>query len=272
MSTKLYNGYRLERVRTLAQLDHVIRPFREKARALLDQEYLKVVAQRVTEIVDILAVHPERRGELLKDNRHPLTFAWREVDERRRKIEKTGMRDPVCDFECEICILVSGHFTLALLYTEREAVRKLWEKQPKVKPYPYWNNTDRPEDVSTQEWSRRRAVWDRALPGVGVPATNGYTTSVVGKYGNPSPMTSTILPLIPDLASRVAFRAQEEAVERRLNGRSGRPDQMYRMASEATHWLREDAEGIAFLKTVTDEVRAKLKPELTKEDLLEDTR
>lgn len=54
-------------------------------------------------------------------------------------------------------------WTLALLYTTHEPYEQAWEALDGVEPWPYWNVTDRPDDVSEDEWEQRRQAWDRAI-------------------------------------------------------------------------------------------------------------
>lgn len=41
-----------------------------------------------------------------------------------------------------------------------EGLRKVLEKDDRLEEYGYWNNTDRPEEVSARQWAARKKVWE----------------------------------------------------------------------------------------------------------------
>lgn len=62
-----------------------------------------------------------------------------------------------------------GRWTYATWYSEIPEFQQIWESIPGLQPWPYWNNTDRPANLSDRQWGYRGRVWDRVLhPGVGV--------------------------------------------------------------------------------------------------------
>jgi hypothetical protein len=106
-----------------------------------------------------------------------------DLSSRAKDIAKTKTRDPDADVSCEACVRRYG---LALLYTENEEMRKAWESlefegEPVVKPWPYWNNTDKPDDLTDEEWDRRGKDCDEALGGHGclAPAECGLSRILV---------------------------------------------------------------------------------------------
>ena len=42
---------------------------------------------------------------------------------------------------------------------KRDGVLALLLKQTSLRPYPYWDNTDAPSEVTPEEWERRRKDW-----------------------------------------------------------------------------------------------------------------
>ena len=59
--------------------------------------------------------------------------------------------------------VVESEWTYALLYTDRQELEEVWAATPGVEPWPWWNNTDRPDDVTEAEWDERGDVWRRML-------------------------------------------------------------------------------------------------------------
>ena len=71
-------------------------------------------------------------------------------------------------YNIDVCMFPYGHDTLIMdcgdfLYTD--TIKSFgWED------YSYWNNTDKPKDISNREWNHRLKVWDKLCPSC--PADN----------------------------------------------------------------------------------------------------
>ena len=59
--------------------------------------------------------------------------------------------------------VVGSEWTYALLYTDRQELEGVWAATPGVEPWPWWDNTDGPDDVTEAEWDERGDVWRRVL-------------------------------------------------------------------------------------------------------------
>ena len=46
-----------------------------------------------------------------------------------------------------------------------------------IEEYGYWNNTDKPEGITDEDWVKRESDWNKALPGMGVTARCGLCTT-----------------------------------------------------------------------------------------------
>ena len=49
-----------------------------------------------------------------------------------------------------------------------------------MKEYGYWNNTDKPDEISAKDWNKRRINWDKALP-TGIPIMDGISIKLILK-------------------------------------------------------------------------------------------
>lgn len=57
-----------------------------------------------------------------------------------------------------------------------EDVHEMVRKNQKFKDFSYWNNTDRPDEVTARQWRHRERTWDKLLPDSrAVPAISGFT-------------------------------------------------------------------------------------------------
>jgi hypothetical protein len=186
MSTKIHHGYRL-----VDPIDdaHTVDPFlviedlRVRLAEVWPKRWAEVATVRAVAMVDRARLdHAELPGS-------PILKVWGDLHDARRYIEKVGARDPEVDFQCEVTFLQDGFLregdggggNYALLFTEQEDYIAAWNDIPAVQPWPYWNNTDRPDDVTEDEWEHRREVWGRIL-GWNAPATRGLSWKFLGNY------------------------------------------------------------------------------------------
>jgi len=58
-------------------------------------------------------------------------------------------------------------------------------KYLKYDEFGYWDNTDKPDDISDDEWQERYRVWSAVLIGEGkdgIPANNGFTFQIFDEH------------------------------------------------------------------------------------------
>lgn len=85
------------------------------------------------------------------------------VMERIRKARSAVLRDPEYDMSTEIRIypLHARGFYPVRFITEHQSLVDIWDALPEVEEYCYYNNSDRPDNVSSRQWDRRKEVWSR---------------------------------------------------------------------------------------------------------------
>lgn len=164
MSTKIYNGFCFRPAHDFEQVLHVVRGFRP---------WLEEAGCRLFERYCARASHPNDPA-----------VCWATWCEDRRKVKKTGERNPWVDTDFEATFFpLAGDVLLGITFTEQHEWHEEWLKQPGVSEFGYWNNTDRPEHLSALEWDERQRLWELALPGAGVPAVNGFTIAIANPRG-----------------------------------------------------------------------------------------
>jgi hypothetical protein len=240
MSTKIYNGYRLSGLTGVADLF----AFTGQLRAALDPVYRAAYVHQIARIAVIAADMLERGEtpdtgpvETLTNARSPLMYADHALNDAHQTIATTKRRNPDLDLQFELTVLTdpANPGTLyALAYTEQDGYRTVFEELSEVRPWPYWNNTDRPNDVTDAEWELRRDTWQRVL-GDEPPGRRGLSWALLGDDHALSTfeLTDEISAVLPTLRS---VRA------RSIAGR------------QATNWSPEDGVD-ALLSEVTERAR-----------------
>ena len=268
MSTKIHHGYRLTpRGLTLQGAQNIVFGAMTRVRAKAKSIVMEWIAVRTVTKLDLAAAGVEAC-------KHPLSEAWREFEERAGKVRRTQERDPEIDISFTVCLIPHGDRTLALVYTEREEFRKIWERTPGIAEYAYWNNTDKPKFISESHWNKREKDWDAALK-MGdnmVPSQVGFSTEAFGSYNTPFPESSEVLRRI----NGFGFEKRVEHVARRVlrdkffeaESKDGKidPNKAIEILMKFEAWA-DEVTGQAELKTKREELELKLKRSFAKEDL-----
>lgn len=133
MSTKLYLGMRSDKV-----LHEVYRE-------------LKILQDTILSVLAAPWIDPHKYfGEAAMEQRKNLDQACIQTRLQLVPVETGTLAIPSIDES--LCIALG---------MKRDGVLTLLQKQTSLRPYPYWDNTDAPTDVSPEEWERRRKDWSR---------------------------------------------------------------------------------------------------------------
>lgn len=253
MSTKIYGGFRM-RTSSLRAAWREAEAFRSEVRAMAATAQQSWLAARAAH----LAVDPKGHAH----TESPLVRAKAEMLEAHSGAEHDSRRSPVHDWGVEIVFLPGRRGLYGIMYAEQSVVHTAWLSRPSVRPYAYWNNTDRPDDVSDREWARRERTWDLLLPGATAPAAAGLTVTI------PIPTEwmsltghdlASHLPSRESLAARLAADAiRDEAYAHRHDLSVGQLMQQVRRVMDAPDWADRVAartqEVLATLPMITPEL------------------
>jgi hypothetical protein len=161
MSTKIYNGTCLPAMSMTALLKFLksIQPeFKAKMQKRIDTMNIRVSTFE----------YDNRTLGLSTETDSISSF----FDDYLRDLVKKGYFTP----QSEIAIFPLKNKILTIFYGERD-MEKIWSENKKVKPYGYWDNTDREEGISSKEWAQRKKDWDKVLLNddlTGVPSLDGF--------------------------------------------------------------------------------------------------
>ena len=108
----------------------------------------------------------------------------------------------ICFFPLNTKILVTclGNYKL----------RDWFVSHPELKPYDYWNSTDKPVSISDEEWNKRKADWDKAIY-TGIPMTSGLEACIIGgmeayPYGVTPEILDAHAPSLEERIERIAYQ------------------------------------------------------------------
>lgn len=212
---------------------------------------------------------------LLKDERppeYPLFDAWTKLLDDIAEIRKTGYRNPRCDFSADAWIFpMSMRKTLVLLNTEQRRMQEWFDALSDVEDYAYWNDTDRDEGTSENEWRQRQQDWMRAMPIGSAPSDRCLTMTLYNPERAFMAKAEEALPLVKPLERRIDEHALNRHVQEVYDAmialeREKDPDfkpDGFSMYFKAERTARTDMDRRAAIRA---EVAGRLRP-LTPEDL-----
>lgn len=202
MSTKIYNGYRFHGDR--AALGRLVEDLRTELGALALSGYIGELAREAAGYHDRAALG---LPEACPVGTAPLVQAEAYLAEQQAKLAK-GLRSPRADFGSQLAVLDSpdGGPLYVLAYSERDELLEAWSSVPGVEHWPYWDNTDRPGDVSEAEWDRRRRAWD-AVAGWKSPAEVGTVVDFPFSPPSAEGHLDQVVAAVPSIEARAASAA-----------------------------------------------------------------
>lgn len=194
MSTKIYNGLKLPNM-SVFELNEMYKILRSKLIPIAQQEYYKFIAK----IYQSAYVYVKLGVNICEydinmsnlppdaDNDEILLFAKREacnIISKTRNAILWSDAEPDADFEVSLSILPISDAILCIPSVNNSILSKelktLLIDYFHVQEYGYWDNTDMPDELTEDEWNKRRDDWNKALPdALGVPRQNGFVIKLV---------------------------------------------------------------------------------------------
>lgn len=170
MSTKIYNGLLIDFPGSFSDLrTELIRLAKEEIKPVAELEFTKMFAKAVFFQMDINAW---ANRHIVAQNAHTLSEVtvnvWTIINDEIVSIKTSNKRSPLVDFEFCITLFPLSNKILAIPYCEQKSILSVLKNQPYVKEYGYWNNTDKPDELSDSEWETRSKDWDAAFVNNGI--------------------------------------------------------------------------------------------------------
>ena len=105
--------------------------------------------------------------------------AWKYLREDWMQMKRSEEKRPLVDSEFKIVFYPDRAFSiLGHVYTLHDSWYQRLLENKGVSEYSYWDNADKPDNLSDEEWESRRKEWRTVLPENGIPAMHGFTIDV----------------------------------------------------------------------------------------------
>lgn len=257
MSTKICDGYALATT-DLQEVYQLLLDFHRQIEPLQIKLLSRAVAADAVAAFDRWTL-TGRAGEQPQTMWQRAGRAVREVEDGTRR---HGTRPERYDFTWSVALFPRPWRTLAIAFIGDDAIRRAWTALPLVSDFHYQNQTDRPQDLTAEEWETRRLEWREALPGLGVPCDTGLLYEPrVGWWRAAEPRA--LVEAAPALVDRAALMAREQMFDRFLAGRETSIETIGLLLYDFGEWLRANP---GVLPAETERVRPLLRHPLTHDD------
>jgi hypothetical protein len=275
MSTKIYNGYCINKTLTIPQAVKFLRKFRTNIRSACKKIVMRRVADLAVEVVDRRALKMPTKA---KDFESGLGHAAHDVND--GYMEAYNKMERSCyDYECGLALLAGCKKTLVMLFAEQPEYKDVLLSMEGVEEYPYWDNTDEPKNMTRKAWKARGREWDEAL-GYGIdegghtPEAQGLNMKCIGRFNLPIPymqpelLVAETMKYLPTFEQRVREMAVERVLSKRVKAKVKKTgENALSVAFESLRWVEKSDEGKKAIEKESVKVREKLKKVLTIEDL-----
>lgn len=197
VSTKIYEAYRFQREINMQELVKIYRDWRAELQDFGKRHIIRLATTEAMFIMDCYCCGEEEklRGvigtpelEHFKLDYSLRSNIWSIAERKTRAAIKAKSRvednyDMDYDMGCSYAILACSDKTLLMPFTNNRHIgakfTELLRNHSELMEYGYWNNVDKPEYISDEDWAKRKIDWDEALHGIGIPSQNGAVFYII---------------------------------------------------------------------------------------------
>ena len=153
MSTKIYDGLKFHNTdietvsRKISKIKHIFENY-----AL--ENIHRVFSGKYYQHLD---------GQSTSDKQKTCIEAIREDFAKEIENIKSGYRSPDYDFSFSIVLKQLGNHVYGYLFYEKYNFKELFSKHLKVSEFNYFDNTDRPKNISKKNWKKRECTWKKLI-------------------------------------------------------------------------------------------------------------
>jgi len=207
MSIKIYNGYRIPAM-SIAETLKWIKPCKDTCQEHVVSKYKKDIVDQAYGYMDSrdLGLLDEEitalNGDKIKTNASPIFIAWQYIVCAQEMV-KLG-KGSLYNYNSSVVIIPCNLDNLALLYYSDNEIVNIWESHDEVERFGYWNNTDKPDELTDDQWSERERIWSPVFDNAPIDVGMTIQLSNADRMAMfPSPAEISKKKLMPSIEKRV---------------------------------------------------------------------
>ena len=172
MSTKIYNGFKLK-TNDMEEIHAFMSDMRQRCVPMVKEKMAHYFMQSVVHSIDFDSIHPS------KVKFSPYQRAFDTFEKEQRKVVVNNVKDPTVDFSFSVCLFPHKGTFYGIYYTLQEDFVDMLISSDLFESYAYQNSTDKPDNVSDEEWAEREVVWGDIFDKQPIPSLNGFVYEIV---------------------------------------------------------------------------------------------
>jgi hypothetical protein len=167
MSIKIFNGYIL-RNKTIEEAFLLLKS--------IQNESIELAQEKIKNLIK------EMKISNINENKSDYFIEIVNIfDELKRKVINHNESIPKVDYTCDLVIIPYENDVLILRYTEQPSLYDSLLYSIGIEDFYYWNNVDKPEEISDSHWNKRKIIWQKSgILEIGkTPSQSGLLYSLV---------------------------------------------------------------------------------------------
>ncbi len=142
MGIKVYKGFKMQAT-TFQEAMAIVKAFQPW------------VLQQAEAVMDTFMENAEHAKK--DPTANPYLF-WIEL--RQNLLREKQLKVPSLDTDFSVLLIPSKDYLLGVVYTEHTDWYEAWCQHPGITEYAYWDNGDKLDSISEEEWELRAKDWD----------------------------------------------------------------------------------------------------------------
>jgi len=178
MSTKLYNAFKMKDESGLDAFKVLenLRDFKKQLLPISQKGYNFEICQRLVRAYDNYTANQLFDLSYADSNPNPPTIADIIIDYIKESSDKNNL---VLDLEFTIaCYPYNDKEWLMIPFYNYNEYENCLQSQSWYVDYSYWDNTDRPDEISQEEWDQREETWKKVVGYFHIPANETFCMKV----------------------------------------------------------------------------------------------
>ncbi len=193
MSTTILNAYKFNTPPTLFQLNDWCDKVSDDIHNILDESFEERIIKWVYKITfkdaliikNILNANDEDKDRMTKGLPYKVHSRANILDEldkdREDAIRSNDVQISFYTYKDDVFLTI-----FCPIYEIKEKVDIYFKNMDGISSFEYWNNTDKPDEISQREWNKREKIWDSILEGSSSKKQVGFYKNIVdGRFIHP---------------------------------------------------------------------------------------
>lgn len=154
MSWKVYTGFRIQNVSLISHLESILNKLRSEIQECARQEIASKIQRRAVSMYDAYTVFGIEPHDGIE---HPFTPLTKATIDALSWYTKGGILEEYDEHSILYTVFEGSVYGMEFLPSRK--TKQLFFNNPMIEPYDWFDNTDKPDDVTEEDWAERERIW-----------------------------------------------------------------------------------------------------------------